>query len=601
MSQSIFRQIKRERLKRSGFNLSFNNKLTAEMGLLYPILIQDVVPGDTFKLNTQIFMRMAPMTAPMMSRVKVYTHYFFVPKRLLWSHWKDFITGQPQDEARINAIDSGGGEYTPPEYPYFQLSKSLLQKYPSLFHSRSLCDYLGFPVFDKNDKDGRFGRTESDIIVDALPIRAYNLIWNEYYRDQNIQKPVYLSLDSDGKQAIPEDSLIYLFDKKRRAWKKDYFTSALPFAQAGPDVELPISGVGSVRGSGFENLILDPSIDSRNPQIGAIYHKSMGNDQVQFSNGLDTSIFGIPDTPVVSSVGNNIRDDEPIYQDLPFSYVDDDGNVTYAHGIDLRSLSKRLNVDLSTVSASTINEVRRAFAAQRFLEAEARGGSRYIEELYSIFGVKSSDATLQRPQYLGGGSQDIVVSDVLQTSATEQSTSPQGNQAGVGASMGGTHSFKRNFEEHGYIIGLMSIIPNASYQQGMPKMFTKFDRLDHYWPQFAHLGEQEIKESELYYTGQDILEDGEGRIQNKLFGYTPRYAEYKFNFDTIHGDFRDTLDFWHLGRKFDKAPGLNQEFISAEPSKRVFAYTESEYDHFWFNIQHSIKAIRSMPFFGTPH
>lgn len=211
-----------------------------------------------------------------------------------------------------------------------------------------------------------------------------------------------------------------------------------------------------------------------------------------------------------------------------------------------------MRVNLDNVSSATINELRRAIAAQAFLEAEARGGSRYIEELYNIFGVKSSDARLQRPEYLGGGKQPIVISDVLQTSQTTQGDegSPQGNQSGVGASIGNGHGFRRRFEEHGYIMGFLSIIPKSSYQQGLPRMYQKFDRLDHYIPQFAHLGEQEIKNSELYFTGITDTATND----DSVFGYTPRYAEYKFNNDQIHGDFRDELSFWHLGRIFDKRP-----------------------------------------------
>ncbi|UPW40819.1 major capsid protein [Sigmofec virus UA08Rod_6706] len=605
MAQSIFRQIKRQRLPRTGFDLSFNNKLTCGMGTLIPILIQDVVPGDTFKVNSSIFMRMAPMIAPMMTRVRIYTHYFFVPKRLLWTHWKDFITGQPQDESRINALESEeSGEYIPPEYPYYVIDTE--KRADDVFSARSLCDYLGFPVFDADNRADFWSDSGyPEIKIDALPIKAYNLIWNEFYRDQSLQKPLHLRLATDGLQDVSDDDLKYIFSLKRRAWKKDYFTSALPFAQAGPDVELPMSGNASIKGTGFQRL----NQTSQGDGITAFWNKSGShNDRAVFQNSryiqnqnqvIDPpyilgdvkssharSTYGVSDT-------NN--EDGQVYQDLP---VDSNGN--YIHGIDVQNMAHKLQVDLSNVNSATINELRRAFAAQRFLEAEARGGSRYIEELYSIFGVKSSDATLQRPQYLGGGAQDIVVSDVLQTSATVPNQSPQANQAGVGASLGRSHSFNRNFEEHGYIIGLMSILPDASYMQGFPKMFTKFDRLDHYWPQFAHLGEQEIKESELFFVGQDFT-DQDGAVLDPVFGYTPRYAEYKFNLDQIHGDFRGSLSFWHLARRFQDRPKLNGSFISANPSNRIFAVeTDSFSDHFWFNIQHNIKAIRSMPRFGTP-
>lgn len=606
---SIFSEIKGTKLKRTGFDLSFNNKLTCEMGKLYPILIQDILPGDTFKVNSTLFMRMAPMIAPMMSRVKVYTHYFFVPKRLVWDKWTEFITGQPQDEARINAVESEmSGEYLPPEYPYFRLAELNDGVHCNLsedFQDGSLFDYLGFPTFRKEDPRYKEDGLSQMLIIDALPIRAYNLIWNEFYRDQNLDKPVYLSIDKSGDQdeVIPLNSKRYLFSLKNRCWRKDYFTSALPFAQAGPDVELPMSGDASLytKESNREGFLrLKPLPQNLWKGVRQkVFKGGDGWNLMNFSNqgdnlrGKDNSTF------VEGQASDGTRMDVAI--DLP-----QDSNNSYLHGINTKDLERYIGVDLSNVNSATINELRRAFAAQRFLEAEARGGSRYIEELLNIFGVRSSDARLQRPEYLGGSSQPIVISDVLQTSSTD-SESPQGNQAGTGASIGGTHGFTRHFEEHGYVIGIMSIVPEASYMQGLPKMFTKFDRLDHYWPQFAHLGEQEIKNSELYYDGQifyipqghsesDVPDDR----KDKVFGYTPRYAEYKYNQNQIHGDFRNNLMFWHLGRSFDQQPVLNSSFVHANPSNRIFAVEDGKYHHFWFNIQHDIKAIRSMPRFGTP-
>lgn len=607
MSSSIFRQIRRQRLPRSGFDLSHNKKLTADMGKLYPILFQDVVPGDTFRLNTSIFCRLAPMIAPMMSRVNIYTYYFFVPKRLVWSHWKDFITGQPQDESRINAIESEvDGTYTPPEYPYFVVTNKEIEENPTnIFRSGSLADYLGFPVFDKNNQDGRFVDQSTAIIhhkLDALPFRAYHLICNEYFRDQNVEKPYYLHLDDDGQQPTERGWMTDLLTMRYKCWKKDYFTSALPFPQAGPDVELPLSGNASV----LTNDPLEIPIEMGTPSQGGIAqaaktttgepirerstHKYLYED----STGITGSDSGPLSNLNVSNGRLHTRgagSGDPLYAYLDVPRNSITGRSMYV--VDPSEIASRLGVDMSSVSSATINELRRAFAAQRFLEAEARGGSRYIEELYNIFGVRSSDGRQQRPIYLGGGKQPIVVSDVLQTSSTD-STSPQGNQSGTGASLGRSGGFKRNFEEHGYVIGLMCILPDASYQQGFPRMFQKFDRLDHYWPQFAHLGEQEIRKSELYYTGRVTAHEGD------TFGYTPRYAEYKYCPDTIHGEFRDSLSFWHLGRIFDSSPGLNRTFLHASPSRRVFAVTDSKTDHFWFNVQHDLKAIRSMPKFGTP-
>ena len=599
MSQSIFRQIRRQRLSRTGFDLSHNYKLTCDMGKLYPILIQDIVPGDTFKVKSSIFARLAPMIAPMMSRVKIYVHYFFVPKRLVWDHWKEFITNQPQDQSRVNAIEAEkSGTYTPPEYPYFRITNEEIKENPTnIFYSGSLADYLGFPVFDKNNADGRMSLNDKDYhIIDALPFRAYHLICNEYFRDQNVEKPYHLRLDDDGEQPMERGWMTDLLTLRYRCWKKDYFTSALPFAQAGPDVELPMSGDASIFTTRKDNFRIgfDKSFKLSSGKQDAF--RSNGESYSDGSYPLNTGWIGPrPDyEDHYGELGISVTDANGTRQEGALLDVPRDADGRSLYVLSPETVADSLGVDLSSVNSATINELRRAMAAQRFLEAEARGGSRYIEELYSIFGVRSSDGRLQRPIYLGGGRQDIVVSDVLQTSSTDDS-SPQGNQAGTGASIGMAQGFKRNFEEHGYVIGLLSILPDASYQQGMPRMFQKFDRLDHYWPQFAHLGEQEIKNSELYYTGR--LDQS----NEETFGYTPRYAEYKYCPDSIHGEFRDSLSFWHLGRIFDSRPGLNRTFMHANPSKRIFAVLDDASDHFWINIQHNIKAIRSMPRFGTPY
>ena len=583
---SIFNQIKVNKPGRTAFNLSHNYKMTGEMGILYPIFCQDVVPGDTFKVSTEIFMRMQPLIAPMMSRVRIYTHYFFVPKRLLWKGWKEFYTGASQSKARTD-IDN----FVVPEYPRLQFATDYVTGvFPNAgdvgkvpFTSRELADYLGFPVFQHGNADNRAVKGNL-VVLDELPFRAYQLIWNEYYRDENLMDEQDIHFERDGVHVVdPQDeedlNLMYL---RRRAWKKDYFTSALPFAQAGPDVLLPLTGLQDNR--------LELMVDYL---PGAVHEGEFTRTGI-LSERLSeyTSNFGLSAN---DGFLNNPNDSHSsINLDVP---RDSDGYSVI--GVDNRQLKNLM----SNIGSATINELRRAFAAQRFLEATARGGSRYIEMLYSLFGVRSSDARLQRPEYLGGGVQDIVVSDVLQTSASVDvgnQKSPQANQAGVGASIGRTASFNRYFEAPGYVIGIMSILPDASYMQGMPKQYTKFDRLDHYWPQFAHLGEQEIKQHELYFTGLPQSGSMTDYDDTPIFGYTPRYAEYKYVPSSIHGDFREDLSFWHLGRIFNSAPALNKEFIWAEPRKDVFAVTEKGTHHFLFNIQHHFKAIRPMPRFGTP-
>lgn len=581
---SIFTQIKKTKVRRTALNLSHNYKMTGEQGILYPFLCLDVVPNDTFKISSEVFCRLLPMVAPMMSRVRIYTHYFFVPKRLLWTQWKEFWTGASQSSSRKDIEN-----FVPPEYPRiaFNATDVFSEKYERgnyPFSSGDLADYLGFPVFDRNDQDQRLKKSEGNIItLDALPFRAYQLIYNEYYRDQNLTDPIDIPFDLSGvlnaSGSVSPERIKYVVDLmslRRRAWKKDYFTSALPFAQAGPDVELPLTGV-------TEGFDLPVSIN-RNLMSGMVTGVYDHTNQPLDAN------FGLASQNGNVVNPNNTTSDPDHYPKLTLTDPNDPLRTPFILTNDsLQDLT-------ANIGSATINELRRAFAAQRFLEASARGGSRYIEMLYSIFGVKSSDGRLQRPEYLGGGVQDVVVSDVLQTSSTDQ-TSPQANQAGIGASLGRSGSFKRFFEEPGYIIGIMSVLPNASYQQGMPRQFMKFDRFDHYWPQFAHLGEQDIKASELYYLGGKST-DFESE---PTFGYTPRYAEYKYCPDTIHGDFRDSLSFWHLGRIFGSRPQLNTTFVEATPRTDVFAVNKQHTHHFLFNVQHHIKAVRPMPRFGTPH
>jgi len=261
-----------------------------------------------------------------------------------------------------------------------------------------------------------------------------------------------------------------------------------------------------------------------------------------------------------------------------------------------------LKADLSQATGISINELRRGFSLQRWLENNARGGARYIEQILSHFGVRSSDARLQRPEYLGGTKTPVVISEVMQTS--ESQTTPQGNYAGTGTSFGVGRAFKRFFEEHGYIIGIISIMPRSAYQQGVPRHFKKFDKFDFYWPEFAHLGEQEIKNSEIYYDyDSSVLAQKEN---DKLFGYSPRYAEYRFINSSVHGDMATTLNFWHLGRIFDSRPGLNGDFVTCKSDtqdtglNRVFAVTDTNSHHLWVQMYVNCKALRPLPKYGTP-
>lgn len=358
-----------------------------------------------------------------------------------------------------------------------------------------------------------------------------------------------------------------------RAWKKDYFTSALPFAQKGDDVLIPSSS------NDFTANIVEGS-DYANPFI--------------FVAGSTV----VPTETAIS--GANLKATKPLQggqihpQGVTLSLGD-----TYTNNR-LHLNPKSLSVELEksgSVSEGTIRELRRAFAAQRFLEREAVGGTRYIEQILSFFGVRSSDARMQRAEFLGGSKQPVVVSQVLQTSETT-TASPLGQPAGNAVSAGGKYIFDRTFEEHGFIIGVMTVMPRAEYMNGYPRKYMKKDRLDYYWPQFANIGEQEIKRGELAY--QFIDNGGNNDPNNDTFGYTPRYAEYKFINSHVHGDFKDSLNFWTLVRDFgNSGPLLNEEFITCKPSTRIFAYERQEddqnnFNHLWIQVGFNISALRPL-------
>lgn len=514
---SIFTSIRGRRPRKNKFDLSHERKFSFTMGKLTPILVQDVVPGDKFRVNSELFLRMAPMLSPIMHRVNVYTHYFFVPNRLIWDEWEDFITG-------------GRDGTSEPVAPYFDVQEIGANSAGAL-RKNSLWDFLGLPLLD--------GPAYPQLNVSALPFRAYQLIYDEYYRDQNLQTPVDISKAS-GLVDGGERGKIMTF--RNRAWEKDYFTSALPWSQRGGDVNLPWNA---------EVVYRDTS-------------------DVYYPDGSPIAGAGLLGTSPAGGSHTRLKSD---FSDS---------------GTDVRIE----NIESIEGGPVTINELRRSVRLQEWLEKNARGGARYVEQILSHFGVKSSDARLQRPEYLGGGKQPVQVSEVLST-FQEETGNPQGTMAGHGVAVGGKNGFKRFFEEHGYVIGLMSVLPKTAYQQGVPRHFSRFDRFDYYWPEFAQIGEQEIKNKEVYAVSNSAPSYLEG-----TFGYQSRYAEYKYQPSTVHGSMRDNLAFWHMGRIFSTPPALNSSFVTSNPTNRIFAVQDGE--QMYCQLYNKIDAIRPMPYFGTP-
>jgi hypothetical protein len=497
----MFNSIARRNPKYGKFDLSHEYKMSGQMGKLYPVLVQEIVPGDKFRVNSEIMLRLAPMVSPVMHRVNVFTHYFFVPNRIIWDEWEDFITG-------------GEDGTEAPVHPHYRTTDLFTQGVGS---NGDLPDYMGIPKVDDNIEN---------VNINALPFRAYHLIWNEWYRDQNLQDPTDIPLTS-GQQTTFE-CLAF----KNRCWEKDYLTSALPWPQRGDAVTVP---------SQITYETTSPIVDNVGNSLGTLIAQSSGR--------LDASS---PSTTIGARVEN--------LQDI---------------GID-------------------INDLRRSNAIQRFLELSARAGSRYKEHILAFFGVKTSDGRLQRPEFLGGGKQAVMISEVLQTAETDPTGTPQGNMAGHGVSVGTTNRFEKTFEEHGFVIGIMSVLPVTAYQEGVERFWTRSDKFDYYNPMFAHIGEQEVKNKEVFFDGSDT-NDPDG-----TWGYQSRYAEYKYKPSTVHGEFRDSLDHWHMGRVFGAHAPLSSGFVQSNPTQRIFADTDANVDKLYIQIYHNISALRKMPYYSDP-
>jgi len=518
---SIFSKVAMPRPQTNTFDLSHDRKFSGKIGELMPISVMEVVPGDKFNIKATNMTRFAPLLTPIMHKASVYCHFFFVPNRILWPNWENFISG-------------GEDGLADPTFPTVDLT------IPTQYGTQTLADYLGLPTGNQLQN------------VSALPFAAYQKIYQDYYRDENLIPKTDVTV-TDGTQSNTD--IIELSEMKKRAWQHDYFTSALPWTQRGPEATIPLGTTAPIM------YVNDPSQPTRvrNNSTGA----TINNITFDGVSALETAGSG------------TLRASIPSLTDLDWDN------------------SRNLEADLSQATASSINDLRRAFRLQEWLERNARGGARYIEIITAHFGVRSSDARLQRPEFLGGSSTPITISEVLQTSANASEPTPQGNMAGHGVSVGSSNYVSYRAEEHGYIIGIMSVMPKTAYQQGVPKHFKKLDKFDYYWPSFANIGEQPIYNEELYH--QNNPTDAE------VFGYTPRYAEYKYIPSTVHGEFRTSLKFWHMGRKFATKPTLNQDFIECDSAEveRVFNVLDGE-EHLYVYLHNEVKATRLMPYYGTP-
>lgn len=617
---NIFNDIFVKKPKWSRQSLTHEWKSSTDFGNLRVFLNEDVFPGETWKVRPEIQLKFAPMIAPVMHRINLITHFFYVPWRLLWKDYDKFLAGGVNGDIDIPniwispsqifdiclgiATEDGKTSGSPQSRALYGFKHSIF-------------DTLGLPatIIEFGDSD------ETTHVTIGLHCLAYNKVYCEYYADETLDREYISDCDiffSESSHLSDFSYNIYdyiesyrqyinefdFYRLKQKAWEKDYFTSALPFSQRGPEVRIPLSGTAPVELDQNQFITIDwLNPDIKRPQISPKYgplpegaaYWNVTNDinNIKLGSGVDGDTGDIlVKVQAYNSGGAAVGGTEWVKADDLFANADVvDAQEFRAY---IRSKIKG-KADLSQASAVSIETFRWLERLQMFLEKNARAGARYIEQIAVHFGVRGDDLRLSRPQFLGGATQPVQVGEVLQLSETS-GNSPLGDYAGIAGARGTLDNIKGHFKEHGVIMGFCCVAPRTNYFQGIPRKFLKSDRFDYLFPEFQHLGEQEIKNAELYYNGRyETSLDPDG-----VFGYAPRYSEYRYIPSTIHGDFIDNLNYWTLARRFgtgatdESKPALNSEFVHIQPKSlhRVFAVEQGDAAPMWFQILNHVKTIR---------
>lgn len=537
--------------QRSTFDMPYTRLTTGNFGKLIPFYLQEVLPGDTFEVHTRLFSRMSTPLYPVMDDAFINYYYFFVPSRLVWERFPEFL---------------GENKYT----AWTADTEYIIPHSPIVSKPGSLSDQMGIPTYTQDMLESAGLSALPSLDVNFLPFRCYWLTWNEWFRNENTTDPILVNTGDD----VTEEEIERVDTLLNVSKPFDMFTSALPSPQKGDAVDLPLSGNAIVRTSEIE----------------------------QFQNEIPLSLFVRGNTGqnayslATTNLHNSVAPDKyPISQNaLNRPYIPEENvstNITVGG-------PSNLYADLSTVSAVTVNQLRQAFQMQRLLELQARAGTRYTEIIRASFSVVSPDARLQRPEYLGGTKVHIQMQQVTQNSATSEE-SPLGKVGAYSKTVSFNKDFNQSFTEHGYIIGVMCARHNLTYQQGLHKMWTRRGRYDFYWPTFAHIGEQPLYNRELYATGDE-------ENDSKVFGYQEAWAEYRYKPNEVTGAFRSTvgtnLDEWHYADFYDRQPILSKEWMEATgvDVDRTLAVTSELHDQLLFDIRVDARATRVMPLYSIP-